>query len=138
MNATDLIRRFEGLRLGAYPDIAGVLTIGWGHTGKDVTPTTIWTLDEAEAHLQMDVVEATHLLHLYSPGPFIPGVEDALTDFVFNLGIGNYRTSSLRRAVDAQDWTEAKADLLSWDHSGGRVIPGLLARRQAEVALIAA
>jgi lysozyme len=55
---------------------------------------------------------------------------------VLNLGIGNYRTSTLCRMVNAQNWPEAKIQLLSWDHSGGRVIPGLLRRRQAEADLI--
>lgn len=136
MTAIDLARRFEGCRLTAYKDIAGVWTIGYGHTGKDVTPTTRWTQEEAEQHLELDVAEAQHLLQLYSPGPFVTGALDALTDFVFNLGIGNYRGSSLRRAVDTQNWPEVKIDLLAWDHSGGQVIPGLLARRQAEADLI--
>ena len=64
------------------------------------------------------------------------GTLDALTDFVFNLGIGNYRTSTLCKQVNAGNWGEVKTELLKWDYSNGVVVPGLLRRREAEAALI--
>lgn len=135
MSAIDLAKQFEGCRLTAYQDIAGVWTIGFGHVGKDVYEGLVWTQAQADDALLHDVNAARALLEMYSPN-LANGTLDALTDFVFNLGIGNYRTSTLCKCVNAQDWTGAKAQLLTWDHSNGVVIPGLLRRREAEAALI--
>lgn len=110
-------------------------TIGFGHIGKDVYEGLVWTQAQADDALLHDVNAARALLEMYSPN-LANGTLDALTDFVFNLGIGNYRTSTLCKCVNAQDWTGAKAQLLTWDHSNGVVIPGLLRRREAEAALI--
>jgi lysozyme len=135
MSATDLAKQFEGCRLEAYQDIAGVWTIGYGHTGKDVHEGLVWTQEQADDALLHDVNAARALLEMYSPG-LTNGRLDALTDFVFNLGIGNYRTSTLCKMVNADDWEGVKSQLLLWDHSNGKVIPGLLARREAEAALM--
>jgi lysozyme len=135
MSAADLAKRFEGCRLDAYQDIAGVWTIGWGHVGKDVYAGMRWTQAQADDALLHDINVARALLEMYSPN-LANGTLDALTDFVFNLGIGNYRTSTLCKDVNAQNWPSVKAELLRWDHSNGVVIPGLLARREAESALI--
>lgn len=132
----DLTKHFEGLRLGAYKKDDGVWTVGYGHTGKDVTSTTVWTIDQCEQHLAMDLNEAQTLLGIYSPGPFAAGAEDALIDFVFNLGAGNYRSSTLCKYVNARRWADVKTELLKWDHERGVVVPGLLARRQAEADFI--
>lgn len=136
MNARSLAMQFEGLELNAYIDIAGVWTCGYGHTGKDVYEGVIWTQPQAEEALDSDLAEARHLLNLYSPNLINPGAIEALTDWIFNLGVGNYRSSSLRILVNGCNWPAVKSALLEWDHSGGRVIPGLLRRRQAEADLI--
>jgi lysozyme len=135
VSAIDLAKQFEGCRLEAYLDLAGVPTIGWGHCGKDVYAGLVWTQEQANDALLHDINAARALLEMYSPN-LANGTLDALTDFVFNLGIGNYRTSTLCKCVNAQDWAGAKVELLKWDHSGGVVIPGLLRRREAEAALI--
>jgi lysozyme len=135
MSAIDLAIQFESCVLEAYQDLAGVWTIGWGHTGKDVYKGMVWTQAQADEALLHDVNSARALLEMYSPN-LANGTLDALTDFVFNLGIGNYRASMLCKCVNAQDWIGAKAQLLRWDHSNGIVIPGLLDRREAEAALI--
>lgn len=137
MNAIDLVRRFEGCRLSAYQDIAGVWTIGYGHTGKDVYEGLNWNQADAEDALAHDLRCAGALLSVYSPHVVgVPGTAAALCDFIFNLGIGNYRTSSLCGYVNAGKWEQVKAELLKWDHSSGRVVEGLLLRRQAEAELI--
>lgn len=136
MSAEDLVKEFEGCKLTAYQDIAGVWTIGFGHTGKEVHAGLVWTQTQADEALTNDLLHASTLLSLYSPG-LANGPLDALTDFVFNLGIGNYRTSTLCKYVNAQDWENVKAQLMVWDHSNGTIVPGLLRRREAEAALIA-
>jgi lysozyme len=135
MTAADLVKAFEGCVLTAYRDIAGIWTIGFGHTGKDVHEGLVWTQDQADATLEHDLAEAASLLEMYSPGTPL-GAQQALIDFIFNLGGANYRNSTLRQLVNAGNWTAAKVEILKWDHSGGNVIPGLLRRRQAEAALM--
>jgi len=129
-----LAQEFEGCELEAYQDIAGVWTIGFGHTGKDVYAGLTWTQQQADEALQHDLNAAAALLAIYSPG-LSNGVLEAMTDFVFNLGIGNYRTSTLCKCINASDWEGAKRELLKWDHSNGVVVPGLLRRREAEAQL---
>lgn len=135
MSAIDLAKSFEGCKLTAYQDPVGVWTIGYGHTGKEVHEGLVWTQEQADEALEHDILAAGTLLALYSPG-LTDGPLDACTDFVFNLGIGAYRTSTLCQRVNAQDWPAVKTELLRWDHAHGTVIPGLLRRREAEAALI--
>ena len=60
----------------------------------------------------------------------------AMVDFAFNLGAGRLQTSTLRRRINEMDWAGAALELGKWVHGGGRVLPGLVARRQAEIALM--
>lgn len=135
MTTEDLIRGFESCDLGAYRDIAGVPTIGWGHTGKDVFIGLTWSQEQADDALAHDILGASALLAMYSPG-LSDGPLEALTDFVFNIGIGHYRTSTLCQLVNVQNWPAVKLEILKWDHRNGTVVAGLLRRRQAEAALI--
>lgn len=135
MTAEDLIKGFESCRLSAYRDGGGVWTIGWGHTGKDVYEGLVWTQAQADEALEHDIIAADALISIYSPG-LTGGALEAMTDFVFNIGIGHYRTSTLCKLVNANAWAQVKTELLKWDHDNGAVVAGLLRRRQAEAALI--
>jgi lysozyme len=135
VSAEDLARRFEGCELEAYLCPAGIPTIGYGHTGKDVYLGLTWTAEQAEEELVHDLICADAQLTVYSP-LVIGGNRAALTDFVFNLGIGNYRSSTLRTLVNEAAWPAVKQELLKWDHANGQILPGLLKRREAEAALI--
>ena len=59
-----------------------------------------------------------------------------MVDFTFNLGAGRLQTSTLRRRINQTDWVGARLELRKWVHGGGRVLPGLVVRRQAEIALM--
>ena len=59
----------------------------------------------------------------------------ALLDFIYNLGGGNFRSSTLLRKLNAGDYAGAAAEFDNWDHAGGKVLAGLLKRRQAETDL---
>ena len=134
----DLEREFEGCELTAYLDTEAnppIWTIGYGHTGKDVYNGLVWTQEQAEDALEHDIIAADALINIYSPG-LTGGTLQAITDFVFNMGIGRYRTSMLCKLINAANWPAAKAELLKWDHSNGVVVPGLLRRREAEAALL--
>lgn len=136
MKATDnciqLIKRFEGLYLKAYVCPAGVLTIGYGHT-RGVKPGDEINELQAEIYLIEDLEEVEKQLNHLSL-PVNQNQFDALCSFIFNLGIGNFMQSTLLKKLKAGDKTAAD-EILRWDKSGGKVLPGLTARRKAEYDL---
>lgn len=134
----DLIRRFEGLRLKPYRCPAGVPTIGYGHTGPDVH-MNMKPISEpvAEAMMQRDAeVFARAAANLSLVLWFDEDKHAAIADFCFNLGTTRYKASTLKRRIDAGDWPGAVEELHKWVWGGGRKLPGLVARRAAESALI--
>ena len=132
-----LIRDFEGLRLSAYRDAVGVLTIGYGHTRGVRLGQTI-TRGEAELLLSADLepIERQLTADLGEDG-VLQCQFDALCSFCFNLGIGAYMKSTLRKYVKAGRDDEADREFGKWVHAGGRVLPGLVRRRKAEAELYA-
>lgn len=131
-----LIRKSEGLRLKAYRDGGGVLTIGYGHTGPDVSDGKKITMDEAEHMLQTDVTHACDSVLELTNGIVSQGQLDALTDFVFNCGPQKFATSTLLRKHKAGNYTGAATEFGRWIHDArGNVEPGLVKRRAAETHL---
>ncbi len=61
---------------------------------------------------------------------------NAVSSWIFNLGAGRFQTSTLRRRINAEDWANARVEMLRWVRGGGRVLPGLVARRKVEAALL--
>lgn len=134
-----LVCRFESCRLSSYLDGNSVPTIGWGHTGKDVYyPGQVCTQEQADTWLDRDLSEHYNQLLAVSPSvaEASPGTQAALTDWVYNDGIGNYKSSHLRSAVDVQSWTNVKVQVARWDRIAGKVSKGLDRRRTAEIDLI--
>ena len=137
-----LCRRFEGLYLTPYLCPAGIPTIGYGATYyEDGTRVTLRdppiTREQAEAllswHVRTVYLPAVHRL---CPDVDSPERLAALIDFTFNLGAGNLRNSTLRRRVNEERWEDVPDELRKWNKSGGRVLRGLTARREAEAALV--
>lgn len=147
--AAELCRRFEGFRAKPYLCPAGIPTIGYGSTyyrdGRKVTLQDP-PISEPEARMLL----MAELLHTYAPGVLrqCPGLLplalmhndwrrlNAMVDFAYNLGVGRLQTSTLRRRINALDWEGAKAELMRWTRGGGRVLPGLVLRRQTEARLM--
>lgn len=125
----DLIAKFEGLRLTAYLDIAGVLTIGYGSTHGVLEGQTI-TQEQAMQLLRQDAASASQCVSEATEG-LNPSQRqfDALTSFCFNLGCGSLRL------MLSHGWAEVPNQIVRWNRAGGVVVPGLTARRQAELAL---
>lgn len=130
-----LIRRFEGLRLRAYFCPAGVITCGYGSTGPDIKPDTIWTKDQAEARMVSDAARFISATRKLCPGQVGDNIA-ALADFAYNLGATRLAGSTLRRKINAGDIEGAKAELRKWVWAGGKKLPGLVARRAAEAAML--
>jgi lysozyme len=131
----ELIRRFEGCRLRAYRCPAGVWTCGWGSTGPDVGPGTVWTIEQASARMRLDAQRFARGTLALCPGLNEPQLA-ALADFAYNLGLTRLKSSTLRRRVLAGDWEGAAIELGKWVRCGARVLPGLVLRRQAEAQLV--
>lgn len=127
----ELIRKFEGCRLVTYKCPAGVDTIGWGTTGPDITPGLRWTQEQADDRLELDAA-----VYLYGTQRLIPNLSgdalEAIADFSYNLGLTRLKGSTLRKKLLAGDRAGAVTELMKWTRGGGRVLPGLIARRAAE------
>ena len=130
----------EGTKLVAYQDVAGVWTIGAGHTG-DVTNGDHITQDQAMSLLMMDTARFARAVDFYTckqPETNQNGF-DAMVSLAYNIGVNAFLGSSVLRKHMAADWYGAQAAFLLWDtaHIDGvlRVVPGLLNRRKKEAAL---
>ncbi len=143
--AIDLAKRFEGFhrvpkndpgRAHPYVCPAGYWTIGYGHLCGPKHPPI--TEVEAEAYLAQDLRVALAATLRYCP---VLATEPenrlaAIVDFTFNLGAGRLQTSTLRRRINQRDWAATGEELRRWVFAGGRALPGLVARREAETLLI--
>jgi lysozyme len=147
--AAELCRRFEGFSSKPYLCPAGIPTIGYGSTyyadGRKVKLTDV-AITEPQAR-QLLLFE---LMHTYAPGvirqcPILISLAmqsrdwrkfNAIVDFAYNLGVGALQTSTLRRKINAQDWEGAREQLMRWVRGGGKILPGLVKRREAESLLM--
>ena len=134
-------RRLPNGDCAAYPDPGSgghPWTIGWGSTGPEVTPTTVWTPQQAQESLDKHLLFfCTGVLRL-SPGLLQepPRRLAAIISFAYNCGLRNYRISTLKKRVDAKDWAGACEEIVKWNKAAGRVMRGLTRRREAEAALL--
>lgn len=132
--AKDLIRRFEGLRLKAYLCPAGIWTIGYGHTAGVRAGQVI---DEIAAELLLDA-DLKYIAVQLSPLIRVPvseGQAGAMLSFAFNVGVGAFRRSTLLRYLNEGKYANAAYEFRRWTKAGGRDLPGLVRRREAEEAL---
>ena len=128
----------RGIEITAIPYIcpAGFWTIGYGHFCDPKHPPI--TEAEAEAYLARDLQTALAATLRYCP---VLATEPesriaTIVDFTFNLGAGRLQTSTLRRRINQRDWSTAATELRRWVYGGGKVLPGLFARREAEISLL--
>ncbi|GLU31193.1 lysozyme [Trinickia caryophylli] len=130
-----LIKQFEGLRLIAYQDVVGVWTIGYGHTGSDVTPGLVITQSQADQMLCGDLAGFETGVSKLVTVALNENQFSALVSFSYNLGLGNLGSSTLLRLLNAGDYQGAAAQFPRWNRAGGKVYDGLTKRRLAEQAL---
>lgn len=134
----DLIKEFEGCRLGPYQDVAGLWTIGIGHLIKPgetfISPITE---AQAEALLREDLALACSDVERAVNVPLNDNEYAALVSFTYNCGGGALRQSTLLKLLNAGDYHGANAEFPKWCRAGGKKVPGLLRRRLAEAALFA-
>lgn len=130
-----LTKSFEGLRLQAYRDCAGIWTIGYGHTGPSLLEGMTITEPEAELLLRADLADAVACVNRSVKAAIAQHQFDALVDFCFNAGRGNFTQSTLLRKVNLKDFSGAATQFGLWVHAGGEIVSGLVRRRAAEKEL---
>ena len=128
---------FEGLRLAAYRDQGGVLTIGYGHTGHDVVAGLVITQAQAETLLAHDIESAANFVIRVVTAVLTQDEFDALVDFVFNVGSGNFLRSTLLSLVNQGKFAQAHDEFEKWDKVAGVENKGLRRRRLSEAELFA-
>jgi len=135
----DLIKEFEGLELKAYPDPAtggAPWTIGYGSTGPEVKPGLVWTQAQANNALADDVSKfANGVSGLIGAAPTTGNQFDAMVSLAYNIGLGNFRESTLLRLHKEGDHPGAAGQFGKWVKAGGKTMAGLTRRREAEAAL---
>lgn len=141
--AADLCRHFEGFSAKPYICPAGYPTIGYGTVYKP-DGTQVSTDDKPISRELADQWLLSELRNNYGAGvlrtsPNLikhPRALAAAIDFAYNLGVPRYRSSTLRKRMEAEQWDEARLQLMRWTKAGGRVLPGLVRRRKAEADLL--
>ncbi len=131
----ELTKSFEGFHLEAYRDCAGIWTIGYGHTASTVAAGQTISAAEAEELLRADLAEAVACVNRAVTTKVTQGQFDAMVDFCFNAGRGNFVKSTMLRKVNSGDFEGAATQFGLWIHAGGEVVPGLVRRRAAETNL---
>jgi lysozyme len=125
-----LIKQSEGLRLDAYRDGGGVWTIGYGST-RGVTPGMVITPGEAERRLMDDLTR-------HDISPLLDGARttqnqfDAMTSLAFNIGLSRFGNSTVLKRHKLGNYQAAGNAFLLWKFDNGKLVKGLLNRREAE------
>ncbi|TNH43767.1 lysozyme [Photorhabdus luminescens] len=125
------LKIYEGCSLTAYRCPANVWTIGYGHT-LGVKPGDVTTEAQAEQFLLDDLAPVYITIEHNVKVPLTQGQFDALCSFIFNLGAGALVRSTLLKKLNAGDYKGAANEFMRWNMAGGRVLPGLDARRASE------
>jgi lysozyme len=137
--AIDNIKEFESCQLKAYPDPGtggDPWTIGWGATGPGIAKGVVWTQRQADERLAADVARFSAGVTTALDGAATTQAQfDALVSFAYNVGVQALTTSTLLRKHKAGDYAGAAEEFYRWNKAGGRVLPGLTRRREAEAKI---
>jgi len=157
----DLMHFYEGYRNRPYRCSAAIWTVGWGHAmyadqlslpnvrkegytglirsdyqlkGED---NRVWSKEELVDLFKVDINSFERGVLRLSPNLVNHQSKfDAATSFAYNAGLGNYQRSTIRMKINREDWNGAAEAFMLWTKGGGKVLPGLLKRRQAECSLL--
>ena len=134
MEGLALIKKFEGCELKAYQCSAGVWTIGYGHT-KDVVEGMEITQEQAEQMLVDELHEYESYINKYVTVALSQNQFDALVSWVYNLGPANLTASTMLKVLNSGEYEDVPAQIKRWNKAGGKVLEGLIRRREAEACL---
>lgn len=122
----------EGVRYQPYQDVVGVWTVCYGHTGKDIMLGKTYTKSECDALLDKDLNAVARQINPYIKKPIPETMRGALYSFAYNVGAGNFQTSTLLRKINQGDSKGACEQLQRWTYAGGKQWKGLVTRREIE------
>jgi len=138
VSALNIIKKFEGLELTAYPDTGNIWTIGYGNTINKDTGQAIKQGDKidlatAERWLKMDVAEREKKIKALIKVPVTANMMAAMTSLVYNIGTGAFSKSTLLRLLNSGSDKKLVADqFLRWNKVQGKEVKGLTNRRNLE------
>ena len=122
----------EGVRYQAYKDVVGVWTVCHGHTGKDIMLGKTYTEAECRSLLNKDLATVARQINPYIKADIPETTRGALYSFVYSVGAGNFKTSTLLRLINQGDTKGACDQLRRWTYAGGVEWKGLITRREVE------
>ena len=129
----ELVSNFEGFSKKMYKDAAGYATIGFGHKMKEGEALDrVISKDEALSLLKDDLVTAMDAVELFVVVPLTDPQFNALTSFVYNVGVSAFKKSTLLRKLNDGDYASVPKELIRWIHADGKILKGLVNRREAE------
>lgn len=132
----DLIHSFESLRLKAYPDPGSKdgkpWSIGWGSTGSDIGPGTVWTKEQADARFAKDLARFEVGVSKAVGADLKQHQFDALVSFAYNVGLGNFLSSTMLKMLNEGYYSNAALQFGKWIFNDGKVMKGLVRRRESE------
>ena len=131
----NLIKNFEGCHLKAYICPAGKWTIGYGHTGKDIKEGLVITQEQAEHYLHNDVIIHSANVSRLVKRPLTQNQFDALVSFEYNVGYGNFASSTMLKLLNKGAYKLAAEQFDRWVFANKKKLEGLVKRRQAEKEL---
>jgi len=129
-----LIKKFEGCELNAYKCAAGVPTIGYGSTHGIEMGMSI-SKARAEELLLEDIAKFEEHVKNNVKVPLNQNQFDSMVSWTFNLGGGNLKSSTLLKVLNGSDYTDVPNQIKRWNKANGKVLEGLIRRREAEALL---
>jgi lysozyme len=137
-NGLSLIKKSEGTKLTAYLDPISKLTVGTGHlvlASDNIQLGDTISQERSDELLRNDLKSAEDTVNNLVKVQLTQNMFDSLCDFVYNCGSENFHTSTLLRKINAGLFQEAAEEFQKWNKAGGKVLPGLVKRREAEKEL---
>lgn len=139
--AVNMICGFEGFRSHAYNDQVGILTIGYGHKivpGDGFDSNSSISESDARNLVYDDASGAQSCVRSACGVPLSPQQEAALISLCYNIGCGNFNSSTLVKLLNQGDYTGASNEFSRWVYAGGQQLPGLISRRESEAQVFTA
>ncbi|XUV83542.1 lysozyme [Enterobacter sp. TMH.L2] len=130
--AGTMLNDLEGVRYTPYYDVAGILTVCYGHTGADIIKSKTYSQAECKAMLDKDLQPFAHSVERSVKVPTSEYQKAALISFSYNVGVGAFERSSLLLQLNAGNYQAACDGLRQWTYAGGKQWKGLMNRREVE------
>nr|WP_170066828.1 lysozyme [Vibrio gangliei] len=133
--ATSMVIELEGVEHEPYYDVAGVLTVCYGHTGSDIIKDKVYSESECQALLDDDLFRIASEIDPHITTNISVTQRAAFYSFAYNVGSGAFNRSTLLKKLNANDIDGACNELHRWIYAGGKKWKGLMNRREIEEAV---